>query len=562
MGQRLKLLIIIVVSSVVFVMTTYAISKQVLDKVIGGLLWEYAQVSAQNDAQVLKPIAVQSDLIKQLANHPNITSWAQNSDDSVYQAVAEDTLEHFRWRLDSKNFFIALDQNLAYHYNDVNSIRQLSFFRHYLDPDAVIDKWFFEQKENGVELSVNIAHDVHLNLTRIWLNQTIEKDGQFLGIVGTGIDVTSLFEQFSDYHPSGIETFFIDEQMRIQLVLSADSTHYPLRDSRSRKPLLSSVISNHSDYLALEKLMKLQKKGQEAQVLMVEQASGQSAVAIHYIESLGWYEVTFVSVDTMVPGWVTSQLYFPLLAITLLFATILFGWLVKHWLIPLEHWTERLAQLTKEPPANQPLTAKCIDHCFNELENELHHSRKGLDHLVASRTAALDQLATFDVLTQLHNKRGLEKELSAELARSSREQHQFGLLWIDAGITPLSDSEQAQRDYQSALQLVAKGLQRAIREYDVAARWAEDEFLVLVRCEQTPTLERIANRIKQYVDAHQDVARQDFRHPIKLSIGGALIEPQMSLQQALALADSSLYLAQSKQTTIYIHPDSRQRKRA
>lgn len=562
MGQRLKLLIIIVVTSVVFVMTSYAIFKQVLDKVIGGLLWEYGQVSAQHDAEALEHIVAESELISQLANHPNITSWAENSDDSVYQAVAEDTLEQFRWRLNSKNFFIALDQNLAYHYNDVNSVRQLSFFRHYLDPNAVTDRWFFEQKESGVNLSVNIAYDVHLKMTKIWLNQAITEGGQFLGIVGTGIDVTELFKQFSSYHPAGIETFFIDEQMRIQLVLGSESTHYPLRDSRSRKPLLSSVISSPSDYRALEKLMKLQKKGQEAQMLMVEQSSGQAAVAIHYIESLGWYEVTFVSVDAMVPGWVTTQLYFPLLAITLLFATILFGWLLKHWLIPLEHWTERLAQLTKQPPANQPLTAKYIDHCFNELENELHHSRKRLDHLVASRTAALDQLATFDVLTQLHNKRGLEKELSAELARSSREQHQFGLLWIDAGITALSDSEQEQRDYQSALQLVAKGLQRAIREYDVAARWAEDEFLVLVRCEQTPTLERIADRIKQYVDAHQDVATQDFRHLIKLSIGGTLIEPKMSLQQALALADSSLYLAQSKQTTIYIHPGSNQRERA
>lgn len=562
MRLRLKLLIIIIVSSVILVMTTFIISKRVLDEVIEKLLWEYAQVSAQNDAEVLKPIAVQSELIHQLSKHPNITSWAKNSDDLVYQAVAEDTLEHFRWRLASKNFFIALDQNLAYHYNDVKSIRHSSFFRHYLDPDAVTDKWFFEQKQSGVNLSVNIAHDVHLNMTKIWLNQTIRKDGQFLGIVGTGIDVTELFSQFTDYHPAGIETFFIDEQMRIQLNLGPESTHYPLRDSRSRKPLLHSVVSNESDYLALEKLMRQQKKGQEAQILMVEQGEGQAAVAIHYIESLGWYEVTFVSVDAMVPKWVNSHLYFPLLTITLMFAIVLFGVLVKYWLLPLENWTRRLVNLRKEPPDCPEFTPRNIEQCFDELETELRDSRKGLDNLVASRTAALDELATFDVLTQLHNRRGLEKELSAELARAAREQHQFGLLWIDAGITALSDSTEDKCRYQSALQLVANGLQRAIREYDVAARWAEDEFLVLVRCEQTETLERIATRIKQYVDEHQDVATQELRHPIKLSIGGALIQPQMSLQQALALADSSLYLAQSKQTTIYIHSGSDERKRA
>lgn len=562
MRQRLKLLIIIIVSSVIFVMTAFIISKRVLDGVIEGLLWEYAQVSAQHDAEVLQPIVAQSELIKQLARHPNVTSWAQNSNDSVYQAVAEDTLEKFRWQLTSKNFFIALDENLAYHYNDVKSIRQATFFRHYLDPAAVTDQWFFEQKQSGVNLSVNIAHDVHLNMTKIWLNQSMFKEGRFLGIVGTGIDVTALFNQFTNYHPSGIETLFVDEQMRIQLVLGAESTHYPLRDSLSRKPLLSSVVSNVTDYIALENLMQKQKRGEEAQMLMVEQGEGQAAVAIHYIEALGWYEVTLVSVEAMVPKWVNSQLYFPLLAVTLLFATVLFGWLVKYWLMPKEHWTQRMLQLMKKQHQTQSAAANNLEHCFDVLESELQSSRKGIDSLVASRTAALDQLATFDVLTQLQNKRGLEKELSAELARSAREQYPFGLLWIDAGITALSDSDQDKHLYQSALRLVANGLQCAIREYDVAARWAEDEFLVLVRCEQTPTLERIAGRIKQYVDSHQDIATNELLHPIKLSIGGALIQPDMTLQQALALADSSLYLAQSKQCSVYIHTAPSNKKSA
>lgn len=553
MRQRLRLLTIILTGSLVLVIAAFTISKRVLDDVVEGLLWEFAQVSAKHDADVLKPIIAQSEVVRQMAKHPNITSWAQHSNDSVYQAVAEDTLEKFRWRLDSKNFFIVLDENLAYHYNDVDSIRSQTFFRHYLDPDAVTDKWFFEQKSSGINLSINIAHDVHLGMTKIWINQTIEKNGRFLGIVGTGIDAKSLLEEFHNSHPSGIETYFVDQQMRIQLVLGADTIHYPLRDSRSRKPLLNSVVSNTRDYEALETLMKLQKTGKEAQVLMVEQGAGKAAVAIYYIESLGWYEVTFVSGEAIVPKSFNTQLYFPLLAITLFIAIVLFGWLVKHWLMPKENCTQRIYRMMKQRPNQKDETPANIEHCLDVLEHELNNSRKELDRLVELRTAALDQLATFDVLTQLHNRRGLEKELSAELARSSREQNQFGLLWIDAGIKVRPDSEQEGEKYQNALVLVADGLQRAIREYDVAARWAEDEFLVLVRCGQTRTLERIAERIKQHVDAHQDNDEQGTHDLIRLSIGGALIQPEMSLQQALALADSALFLAQSNKSTIYIH---------
>ena len=50
------------------------------------------------------------------------------------RAVAEETLDRYRWQLKSKNFFIVLDENLAYHYNDVQSVREQTFLRYYLDP--------------------------------------------------------------------------------------------------------------------------------------------------------------------------------------------------------------------------------------------------------------------------------------------------------------------------------------------------------------------------------------------------------------------------------------------
>ena len=45
---------------------------------------------------------------------------------------------------------------------------------------------------------------------------------------------------------------------------------------------------------------------------MVQQESGKAVVAIHYIEALGWYELTFVSIDAMVPSWVATSLYLPI----------------------------------------------------------------------------------------------------------------------------------------------------------------------------------------------------------------------------------------------------------
>ena len=184
-------------------------------------------------------------------------------------------------------------------------------------------------------------------------------------------------------------------------------------------------------------------------------------------------------------------------------------------------------------------------------------ARIGFGGLVTSRTEQIDKLAIFDFITGLHNRRGLERELRAEPARSSREQHQFGLIWIDAGLSPRSGGVFDNEKHQDALKAVASCLTKAIREYDVAARWDDGEFLLLVRTDSNKILLQIACRIKQYVEQVQ-TRDSNYLHLVnKLSVGGTLIKPNVTMQQALALADSSLYIAKSEtKDAIYIHQAS------
>ncbi|NOH79437.1 GGDEF domain-containing protein [Vibrio sp. RE86] len=564
MTLRLKLLLLVLSSSAIFVFAAYSISKHVTDKVVTELLWKYAQVSAHHDAEtILMPIIKEVERVKLLASHPNITSWGFNSNDEVYRSVAEDTLDRFRWGFTSKNFFIALDQNLSYHFNDVQSIRQTSFLRHHLEPESAYDKWYFEQRDSRLDLTVNIARDAHLDMTRVWINQSIIKNGEFLGIVGTGIEVSLLFNQLSNHHSSALRTMFVDDSRRVQITFEAGDFHYPLRDSAKMKPLLHEVVSNSKDYLALEDLMQRQKNGEEAEVLMIQQGEGNAVVAIHYVEELGWYELTFVSIDAMVPNWVSTYLYFPLAVITLLFALISYLYLVKRWVVPNEYWTQRLAYLSETQTERVNFSVKGVNHCIDLIESELNESRIGVDNMVASRTEALDKMSVFDLVTKLHNKRGLERELKLELARAAREQYRFGLLWIDAGFSPTIDTEKHTELYRLSLKLVAEGLNHAIREYDIAARWADDEFLLLIRSDQQATLEQIATRIKHHIDNHKHNSLVDIALPINVTIGGALIEPDVSFQQALALADSALYVAKSThESAIHIHADIDEKKSA
>lgn len=547
MKQRFKLLAFLACVGVTFIFAAYQISKRVIDGVAQELLWQYAQISAHHDAEkLLNPIIEQVELIKQIATHPNVTTWGTNTHDDVYRAVAEETLDAYRWQLKSKNFFIALDQNLAYHFNDVESVRKETFFRYYLEPTSVADSWYFDQRDNRVDLSVNIATDTHLMLTRVWVNQSIVKDGQFLGVVGTGIDTQRLFERMSEHHSNALRTLFVDETGRVQLLIDGDQYHYPLRDSVNIKPTLSDYIDDQDDFSALESLMQHQKRGEEAQSLIVEQGEGKAVVAIHYIAELGWYELTFVSMQAMVPSWVSTTLYVPLIGLALVFALLSYLYLVTYWLLPKQHLTQRLLSLL-DPPRNEGEANLAVD----QIAQELRLARGELEQRVASRTKELDNLSIFDVVTKLHNRKGIEREIVGELARASREQFRFGLIWIDIGMLEQNGVSLDRVELKQRLVEVANSLIKAIREYDTAARLADGEFLILVRTDNKDTLRQIALRMKQYIRQAQ-TGRESLIE--QLAIGASLIEPNMTMQQALALADNALYIAKTKSTELlYIH---------
>ncbi|MDN3683611.1 hypothetical protein QW180_03405 [Vibrio sinaloensis] len=183
--------------------------------------------------------------------------------DEVYRSTAEDVLERYRWQFKSKKlFFIVLDSDLSYHYNDVQSIRQPSYLRYYLEPESVTDVWYFNQRRQGQHLSVNIAKDIHIDRTKVWINQAIYDNGQFfLGVVGTGMDIELflLISWLTDIPPH-LKTLFVDESDRVQLILHSGEFDYPLRNSQFEKPSLDTFIPNQNDFTVLSQFMRKQKK--------------------------------------------------------------------------------------------------------------------------------------------------------------------------------------------------------------------------------------------------------------------------------------------------------------
>jgi len=157
----------------------------------------------------------------------------------------------------------------------------------------------------------------------------------------------------------------------------------------------------------------------------------------------------------------------------------------------------------------------------------------------------LDALARADTLTGLPNRRSFEERVQEAMARTRRSGDPIGVMYLDLDRFKGINDSLGHAGGDAVLQEFAQRLSRSVRDTDLAARYAGDEFVIL--------LEGLAS----YLDA-QDVAakillsmRAPFQVlgkvlPVTTSIGFAMYHgDDEDLKSLLARADAALYTAKS-----------------
>ncbi len=156
------------------------------------------------------------------------------------------------------------------------------------------------------------------------------------------------------------------------------------------------------------------------------------------------------------------------------------------------------------------------------------------------------QLAFFDPLTQLPNRRLFNDRLSQAFMRAKRASLNMALMFIDLDkFKPINDSH-GHETGDWVLQTVAKRIKSCLRASDTAARVGGDEFLVLLPDLQTSddavaVAEKIRLVLEQPVVTPSGLTLQ-----ASASIGIAIYpEHAQTAQDLLRLGDSAMYQAKS-----------------
>jgi diguanylate cyclase (GGDEF)-like protein len=170
-----------------------------------------------------------------------------------------------------------------------------------------------------------------------------------------------------------------------------------------------------------------------------------------------------------------------------------------------------------------------------------------LEDTVAARTAELQELLMRDVLTGLPNRRALMQALPEALARAARLSRPCGVLFIDMDGFKLVNDTHGHEEGDELLRQFGTRLLNGIRETDMAARLAGDEFVVVL--ELLNDVQDVEHKAHILLD---QLSRPYVLDGVSVQVGasiGVALQLPHELQdpcRLLARADQAMYEAKRK----------------
>jgi diguanylate cyclase (GGDEF)-like protein/PAS domain S-box-containing protein len=152
-----------------------------------------------------------------------------------------------------------------------------------------------------------------------------------------------------------------------------------------------------------------------------------------------------------------------------------------------------------------------------------------------------DQQAREDVLTKLPNRRALDERLPDAMARARRNRKSLAVLFMDLdGFKAINDTY-GHATGDELLRVIAKRMMKAIRETDYIARWAGDEFVLLLEGSEPKALEYFAHKLVRVIE--QPLASDSAALSVSASIGVAVYLPDSAetANELLKRADVAMY---------------------
>ncbi len=161
--------------------------------------------------------------------------------------------------------------------------------------------------------------------------------------------------------------------------------------------------------------------------------------------------------------------------------------------------------------------------------------------------SSMKDMAIYDTLTHLYNRRQLDHVLEEEFRNSSLKKQPLSIIMIDIDHFKAINDRYGHDEGDRALIHVGSLLKASLRDYDIVARFGGEEFLVVLPRTIMKDAVVIAERIRRSVEATPLSAGDEKIH-LTVSLGIAAIPAIWpdSKEEFIKCADTALYEAKDK----------------
>lgn len=529
-----------------------------INRIIESLTLQFGTMIAERQVQYdryrgMAALGQEISLAEALSRSPAMVDWFADEHDPERMARGLAEMEHYRTSFTDQSVFLVINASGNYYFNDAENSFGEDPYSYTVQPSLERDAWYYatRARREGCHLNVNV--DDVLRLTKVWINCLVNRDGEVLGMVGTGLDLSDFIREVVDLSQPGVDSIFVDQGGAVQAHRDASLVDFrSITKDIEDKTTVFSLVDDAEDRALLRAMMNGAIEA-PAQVRTATLTMGgmPRLVGVGYLDHIGWYNITVMDLGTIID----RRIFLPvgLAAIAILIAVgfalnSIFRIVVLNRLEKVEAGLVALRggkRAVMEPDRSADEIGR-LSRTLIEMSDAITEARLSLESQVRERTEQLQSLVNLDALTKIYNRRGFEEKFANQRRREDDASRINGLMLIDIdNFKTVNDTAGHSAGDQVVIE-VARRLTTALRRVDVCARWGGDEFIVLVRDCSSQGLAQIANALTEMMRQMPVVLSDGERLAVTISIGAVLVLPEDSLELATEMADAALYRAKEE----------------
>jgi diguanylate cyclase (GGDEF)-like protein/PAS domain S-box-containing protein len=159
-----------------------------------------------------------------------------------------------------------------------------------------------------------------------------------------------------------------------------------------------------------------------------------------------------------------------------------------------------------------------------------------------------DQTGHVDSVTGLADRRATERRVGEAMSEMLRFGWPFGIVMLDVDNLEKVSGTYGRQAVDSVLRMVARTLASGSRPFDVVGRWAEHEFLIVIKNVDEPKLRRVVEKFRALVSSRALSIGQEQIH-VTVSAGAAVAQPNDTPNSLAARAERLVRLGERRPAT-------------